>query len=136
MSLKSGSTFKNIISNEAIAKAQKENQNTINLLEDFRYENAKKNARIHIHNLTVELGEKEEALLTAGEQLRDTGLEYARAQELLEKTNVENTKLKVELENIKNELSSVKAKFNAQLEKNDELRHNEEIRRRKEISTR
>lgn len=118
------STFKNTISNEAITKAQKNNQNTINLLSDFEFQNAKLKARND--KLTRELGEKEEELATTKEQLMGTGIEYARASELLEKTKTENIELKVELEDIKNQLSSIKEKFNAQLQKNDTLRDEKE----------
>ena len=117
-------TFKNTISNEAILKAQKENQNTINLLEDFRFENAKKEEQLN--KITSELEVKKEALLTVEEQLRDTALEHVNTKSLLEEAKKKNEKLTTELETVKSELSSVAEKFNIQLQKNDTLRDEKE----------
>lgn len=117
-------SFKNTISNEVIVKAQKENQNTLNLLDEFRFENDK----IQMNNtrLQAELLEKDEMVLTLEEQLRDTAIEHLRVKELLEKCQTENEKCKAELSSVKEGLSSMQVKFNSQLEKNDLLRDEKE----------
>lgn len=112
--------FKNTISNDSIVKAQKENQNTIGLLEEFSCEYAIMNMKNQ--KLDSQLTAKEEEVNALNEQLKNTMLELNSTRESLEQAKTENIKIKAELEVVKEELSSIQEKFNIQLQKNDTLR--------------